>query len=148
MKGVENVVYDQLSRLDNFKVTQKEKTIIEDFLNEHLLAINERSWFEDMANYKATKSVPEEYTSQQKKKFYKEDDFHLWDDPYSFKVSPDRLDRTYVAGVEANSIIWNFHNSCYGGHHSSKRTVAKVYQCGFQWPNLFKDCKLYVKNFP
>lgn len=49
-KGVENVVYDQLSRLDNFKVTQKEKTIIEDFLNEHLLSINERSWFEDMAN--------------------------------------------------------------------------------------------------
>lgn len=42
IKGVENVVVDNLSRLDNAVVTQKEKYITEEFLDELLLAINER----------------------------------------------------------------------------------------------------------
>lgn len=42
IKGVENVVVDNLSRLDNAVVTQKEKHITEEFLDELLLAINER----------------------------------------------------------------------------------------------------------
>lgn len=54
-KSVEHVVADQLSRLDDNEVTKKKKNIIHKFLDGHLMEINERSWFVNMANYKATK---------------------------------------------------------------------------------------------
>jgi hypothetical protein len=49
-KGVENVVADHLSRLDNPKVTQKEKRINEEFPDEKLFAVSKRPWFADMVN--------------------------------------------------------------------------------------------------
>ena len=60
--GVENVVSDKLSRLENNEVTKKESNITEEFLDEHLMSISDRPWFTDMANYKATKNVCEDYT--------------------------------------------------------------------------------------
>ncbi|CAJ2663002.1 unnamed protein product [Trifolium pratense] len=84
-KGVENVVADHLSRLENPIVTMKEKCINEDFLDEKLLMISKRPWFADMANFKAGNEIPEEYSSQQKKKFFRDANFYFWDDPYLFK---------------------------------------------------------------
>jgi len=52
-KGVENVVADHLSRLENNEVTKKEKAILAEFPDEKLFAIGERPWFADMANFKA-----------------------------------------------------------------------------------------------
>ncbi|MCI59417.1 hypothetical protein A2U01_0080672, partial [Trifolium medium] len=52
-KGVEKWVADHLSRLDNPKVTTKEKRINEEFSAERLFAIFERLWFADMDNFKA-----------------------------------------------------------------------------------------------
>lgn len=51
---MESVVDNHLSQLENSEVTKKEKNIIEEFLDEHLMAINKRLWFADTANYKAT----------------------------------------------------------------------------------------------
>lgn len=69
------------------------------------MEINERPWFADMENYKATKVVIEEYTWHQRKHFYKEANFYLWDDPYLFKRSHDGLLHMCVAGIEADKII-------------------------------------------
>ncbi|XP_073113079.1 uncharacterized protein [Elaeis guineensis] len=33
-----------------------------------------------------------------------------------------------------------------GGHFASKKTAAKVLQCDFYWPNLFKDAHEYCKS--
>ena len=104
-KGVENVVADHLSRLDNSEVTKKEKAIMVEFLDEKLFAIGERPWFADMANFKAGNIVPDDLEYHQRKKFFKDANHYLWDDPYLFKVSTDDLIRRCVAGEEANSIM-------------------------------------------
>jgi len=35
-----------------------------------------------------------------------------------------------------------------GGHFSEKKTVAKLLQCGFYWPTLFRDAFEYYRNYP
>nr|KYP52542.1 Retrovirus-related Pol polyprotein from transposon 17.6 [Cajanus cajan] len=67
-KGSKNLVADHLSRLVNEEVTCKEGEIKDEFPDEALLSVQERSWFADMANFKATGIIPEDYTWQQKKK--------------------------------------------------------------------------------
>jgi hypothetical protein len=143
-KGVENVVADHLSRLENDEVTKKEKAIKAEFPDEQLFAIGERPWFADMANFKAGNIVPDDMTYPQRKKFFKDANHYLWDDPYLFKVGTDGLIRRCVAGEEAHSIMWHCHSSAYGGHHSGERTAAKILQSGFWWPTLFKDCHDFV----
>jgi len=125
-KGVENVVADHLSRLENKEVTKKEKVILAEFPHEKLFAIGERPWFADMANYKADNIVSDDLNSAQKKKFFKDSNHYLWDDPCLFNVSTDGLIRRCVAGKEANSIMWHCHSSAYGGHHSGERTAVKI----------------------
>ncbi|CAJ2636700.1 unnamed protein product [Trifolium pratense] len=92
-KGVENVVADHLSRLENPMVTTKEKCINEEFPDEKLLMVSKRPWFADMANFKAGNEIPEDYSYQQKKKFFRDANFYFWDDPYLFKVGQDGLIR-------------------------------------------------------
>jgi len=136
-KEVKNVVVDHLSRLGNNEVTKKEKVIMAEFPDEKLFAIGERPWFADMANFKAGNIVPDDMDYLQRKKFFKDANHYLWDDPYLFRVSTDGLIRRCVAGEEANSIMWHCHSSTYRGHHSGERTAAKVLQSGFWWPTLF-----------
>jgi len=145
-KGVENVVADHLSRLENDEVTKKVKAIEAEFLDEQLLVVTERPWFVDMANFKAGNLIPEEFTYQHKKKFFKEANFYVWDDPYLFRANTDGLLCRCVAGEEAKSIMWHCHNSAYGGHHNGERTAAKVLQSGVWWPTLFKDCQEFVRH--
>lgn len=61
-KGVENVVTDRLSRLENVEVTRTKQSITKTFPDEQLMTISERPWFVDMENYKAIKVITEEYT--------------------------------------------------------------------------------------
>ena len=53
-KGSTNLVVDHLSRLINKEVTQEEL----DIQDESLLAMGERPWFADIANYKAMGIIP------------------------------------------------------------------------------------------
>ena len=57
-KGSENLVVDHLSRLINKEVTQEELDIQDEFPDESLLVVGERLWFADIANYKATRIIP------------------------------------------------------------------------------------------
>ncbi|GAU51100.1 hypothetical protein TSUD_411810 [Trifolium subterraneum] len=145
-KGVDNVVADHLSRLENPMVTKKEKCIDEEFPDEKLMMVSQHPWFADMANFKAGNEIPEEFSYQQKKKFFRDANFYFWDDPYLFKVGQNGLIRRCVDDDEAQSIMWHCHSSPYGGHHSGPRTAAKVLQSGFFWPTLFKDCVEFVQR--
>jgi len=58
-----------LSRLVNIEVTKNEQEVREEFSDEKLLMVQERPWFADMANYKATGLIPEDFNYQMKKKF-------------------------------------------------------------------------------
>jgi len=110
-----------------------------------LLAIKERPWFADMVNYKATEFIPEDFIWQQRKKFLHEANHYVWDEPYLFKIGADNLLRRCVDNEEAKKILWQCHNSPYGGHFNGERTAAKVLQSGFYWPTFFKDAYTHCK---
>jgi len=54
--------------------------------------------------------------------------------------------RRCVDNEEAKKILWQCHNSPYGGHFNGERTAAKVLQSGFYWPTLFKDAYKNCKS--
>jgi len=58
-KESENHVTDHFSRLANEEVTAKETEVVDEFPDEKLLVVQERSWFTDMANFKAARIIPE-----------------------------------------------------------------------------------------
>lgn len=60
----ENMVANHLSSLVNDEVTMNEKEVLEEFPDEKLLMVQERSWFAYMANYKATGFIPKNFTWQ------------------------------------------------------------------------------------
>lgn len=85
------------------------------FSDEHLMIISGRSWFADMANYKATKNIYWKNTFGSKrnnfKQFYKKAKHYFWDEPYLFCISADGLICMSVAGKEAKD------SSANGYHH-------------------------------
>ena len=103
-KGSKNLVADHLSRLVNEEVTLKELEIRDEFLDESLFMVNERPWFADLANFKATRIIPKDF-SQQRKKFLHDARFYVWDDPHLFKIGADNLLRRCVTKEEARSIL-------------------------------------------
>jgi hypothetical protein len=71
---------------------------------------------------------------------------YFWDEPFLYKKCADQIMRRYVAEEEARQILSHCHTSPYGGHYAFERTVAKVLQCGYYWPSLFKDSYNFVKH--
>lgn len=58
-KEQKNLVADHLSSLVNPEITEQEWEVLEEFLDEKLLIIQERPWFVDLENYKATDFIHE-----------------------------------------------------------------------------------------
>ncbi|XP_072076651.1 uncharacterized protein [Arachis hypogaea] len=143
-KGSENQVADYLSRLPQETSQDTSQPVNENFPNEYLLQIQQTPWFADMANYKAGRSIPQEYTKQQVKKLLHEAKLFFWDEPFLFKRCPDGMIRRCVPEVEMKDILWHYHNSSYGGHFGAERTVAKVLQSCFYWPSIFKDARDFL----
>ena len=83
-----------------------------------------------------------------KKKLIHLSRFHLWDDPYLFKVCADGLLRCCIPMCETRKILERCHSSPYGGHYGAFRTHAKVWQSGFFWPNMYGDAKEFVQRCP
>ena len=145
-KGSENQVADHLSRVPQDACQDNLPSINEEFPDEHLLHIQHVPWFADMANYKAGRIIPQEYTKQQVKKLLHEARFFFWDEPFLFKRCPDGMIRRCVPEGEMKDILWHCHNSSYGGHFGAERTAAKVLQSGFYWPSIFKDAREFVSH--
>ena len=63
-KGTENLLTDHLSRLEG---PRDEVQVNDDFLDEHLLAIEDTKptpWFADYVNYLVAKVIPPEFSYQ------------------------------------------------------------------------------------
>lgn len=73
-KGLENMVADHLSILENPKVEElKEGEIDDNFLDEYLMMIRgEEPWFVDIMNYLAGNYLTKGLSYQQKKKLFSE----------------------------------------------------------------------------
>ncbi|KAL5550154.1 hypothetical protein UlMin_000330 [Ulmus minor] len=110
--------------------------INEIFPDEQLLAVGEAPWYADIVNYLAKGTPPPELSYQGKKKFFADIKYYIWDDPFLFKICPDRIIRRCVPEEEME----------IGGHFGATKTAAKVLQSGFHWPTLFKDAYNFVAN--
>ncbi|XP_073041875.1 uncharacterized protein [Primulina eburnea] len=83
-KGTENQVADHLSRLENH--IQGNDFIRDDFPDEQLFEITNLPWYADFVNYLSSKFIPPHLTYQQKKKFFSDLKYYLWEDPYLFRI--------------------------------------------------------------
>ncbi|CAN6691830.1 unnamed protein product [Malus baccata var. baccata] len=140
-KGSDNVVADHLSRL----VCEEEPIpISEMFPDEQLQSIEVSTpWYADLVNYLASKQVPDTLNKSQRDKLKHDARFYVWDDPYVWKYCPDQIVRRCVPNSEFNSILAFCHSYACGGHFGTQRTALKVLECGFYWPTLFKDARMF-----
>ncbi|CAM8983891.1 unnamed protein product [Rhodiola kirilowii] len=146
-KGVENVVADHLSRIEHFDTKRFSMPIRDSFLGEYLLSVqDEAPWYADYVNYLTCDILPNDLDHNQRRKFLHDVSRYFWDDPFLYKLCADGIYRKCVTKDDAKGIIDCCHSSSYGGHGSTSKTVAKVLQSGFYWPNIFKDTYDFVKS--
>ncbi|XP_019433654.1 PREDICTED: uncharacterized protein LOC109340420 [Lupinus angustifolius] len=70
--GKDNLVANHLSRLINDEVTKGKREIAKVFLDLKLFLIQDKPWFADIANYKASEISPDHFNYQQSQNFLKE----------------------------------------------------------------------------
>ena len=103
-------------------------------------------WFADFANYLVAKVLPQDFTPQQKKKFFSELKYYIWEDPFLYRTCADQVIRRCVSDIEGWEILHHCHAGPAGGHYGANRTAQKVLEAGFYWPTLFKDAQQFVTS--
>jgi len=143
-KGSENVVVDHLSRL-TVDFTEDAVPIAETFPDEQLMHISQTHapWFADIVNYLVIGQMPSHWTKHDRSKFLAEVKHFFWDDPYLFKYCPDQIIRRCISESDQQNVLSFCHDHACGGHFSSKKTAAKIFQSGFYWPSIFRDAHAY-----
>ena len=133
--GAENVAADHLSRLENPHAEKLNESDINDrFPDESLMYLegnDEYPWFADIANYLVGGTLVKGMSYQQKKKFFADVKYYLWEDPYLFRVGADQVIRRCVHGKEAMQILEHCHSGPTGGHNAAANTARKVFEAGF-----------------
>ena len=145
--GTKNLVADHLSWLEG---ASDEVQVNDDFPDEQLLAIEEKRavlWFADYVNYFVAKVIPQEFSYQQKKRFFAHLKHYYWEKPILYRHCADQVIRRCVPEDEMNSILNHCHTLPCGGHFGGQRTTAKVLQSGFYWPSLFKDAHQFISTY-
>ena len=134
---------DHLSRIVN---EEDGSHINEVFPDEHLYAVlvKDLPWYADIVNYLVSEILPYQLSHHKKRKFLSEAKRYFWDDPHLFRSCADQVIRRCVPESEIADILHHYQSREAGGHFGPERTSAKVLQCGFYWPTLFKDCRAFV----
>jgi hypothetical protein len=111
-----------LSRLQ-FKKTHE--LPINDYLRDDtLLKITDSDpWYANIVNFIEAGYVP---PGENKRKLMHESRFHLWDEPYLYRVCTDGLLRRCVPMDEATMIMERCHASPNRGHYEAFQTHAKI----------------------
>ena len=116
-RGVENVVADHLSRLEDTKGEQGNTLITETFPDEQLFVANIKlPWYADYVNYLVCRILPPDFSFQQKKKFLSEVRHYLWDDPVLFKQCADQVICRCVPEEEIEYILFHCLNKIGSSH--------------------------------
>ncbi|KAF8115430.1 hypothetical protein N665_0027s0045 [Sinapis alba] len=158
--GVENGVADHLSRLKIVGGIPIDERLLEEQIMsiravvavcetgkriEEVKATDEKGpWYVDFVNYLVTGKEPLGLEGYAKKKFYKDLKRYYWDEPFLYILCKDQLYRRVVAEEEIDGILTHCHESSYGGHFATFKTIAKVLQVGFLWPHMFKDTQDFI----
>ena len=90
--------------------------------------------------------MPLQWNAQEKKKFFVEVKKFYWDDHFLFKYCLDQIFWRCIPDNEVSSVINICHSEACGGHFFSRKTTAKILQCGFYWPTMFKDTYEFCKS--
>ncbi|XP_021731261.1 uncharacterized protein LOC110698162 [Chenopodium quinoa] len=145
-KGAENFMADHLSRLP-FEI-KEDVPINEEVGFETLMAIASISspWYVDIANYLACGVIPPEFSSQQKKRFFKEVRRYFWNEPYLFKQCGNGLFQKCVPDHEIEGVLEHCHSLPCGGHGGVYKTMAKISQSILWWPTMHKDARKFVSR--
>ncbi|KAM2251795.1 hypothetical protein ACFX1S_006391 [Malus domestica] len=118
--------------------------IAETFPDEQLMSIKvSEPWYADLVNFLVSKQIPCTLTRHQRDKLRNDARFYVWDNPYLWKYCPDQIIRQCVHDSEFHSILSFCHTYAGGGHFGTQRTALKVLQCGFYWPSIFKDARIF-----
>ena len=125
---------------------QNDLTINERFPDERLLALSIVPWYADLVNYLVSGVIPKDFSYQRKKKFFWDVKHYFWEEPLLFKFCADGMIRRCVPEEEFHDILTHCHSLECGGHFSSSKTVAKVWQSGFYWPTIYQDARKFVEN--
>uniref|UniRef100_A0A2N9GTH3 Integrase catalytic domain-containing protein n=1 Tax=Fagus sylvatica TaxID=28930 RepID=A0A2N9GTH3_FAGSY len=136
------IIYPRLT----FEEVKEEIPIRDSFPDEQLFAVTKLPWYAHIVNYLVKDFIPETWTAQDRRKFFVEVRNFYWDDPYLFKYCPDQILRRCIPDNETFSVIKFCHTEACGGHFSVKKTTAKILQCGFYWPTMFKDTHNFCKR--
>jgi len=119
------------------------------FRNESLLSLSSMPWFAKNINFLATRDLPTQWSTEDKRKFLSDVQKLYWDDPYLFKCCPDQIFQRCIPHNEVSSVIKLCHSKACGSHFSSKKMTAKIkiLQYGFYWPTMFKDTHAFCKAY-
>ncbi|CAM8943703.1 unnamed protein product [Rhodiola kirilowii] len=102
-KGIENTVADHLSRIVR---EEEEGQITESFLDEHLYAVTSKvPWYAPIVNYLVRGTFPPSYSKAQCMKLKHDARFHVWDDPYLWKIGVDQVLRRCIPETEIASVV-------------------------------------------
>ncbi|XP_025627766.1 uncharacterized protein [Arachis hypogaea] len=99
-----------------------------------------------IANFKTIGELPTNINKHMRRKLLNDAKYYIWDEPYLFKKGVNGILRRCISQEEGQEVLWQCHGYAYGGHFSGERTAAKVLQCGFFWPTVFKDAKELVSR--
>ncbi|GJR63714.1 reverse transcriptase domain-containing protein [Tanacetum coccineum] len=102
--------------------------------------------FADFVNYLDGKILRKGLTYAQSCKFFLELKHYFWDEPYLFKMCPDRMIRRCVYVAETRKILDECHYGPTMGHYVPSTTAKKVFDVGFYWPTIFKEAHTLVQT--
>jgi hypothetical protein len=143
-KGTKNVDANILSRVitdSTFNITP----IDDHFPDESLLSLSSMPWFAKNINFLASGFLPAHWSTEDKRKFLSDVQKFYWDEPYLFKYCPDQIFQRCIPDNKVSSVIKLCHSKACGSHLLLKKTTAKILQCGFYWPTMFKDTHVFCK---
>ena len=125
-------------------MSEDDSETYKEFKPEKVSMIRNVPWYADIVNYLAADIIPPDLSFQQKKKFFNDIKSFYWDEPLLFKRGIDNIFRRCVPEEEVESVIKHCHAAPYGGHASTSKTCAKIFQAGLYWPTLWRDVHTYI----
>jgi len=124
--GLANVVVDYLSPPGPEATSREDLPIDNSFSDEQLLAISHQAnpWYADLVNFKVYGVLPLGLSHQQRKKFFSDAKYFLWEEPLLYKLCRHGVYRWCLLEDEVQSVLHHCHSSRYGGHFGAEKTVV------------------------
>nr|GEV73540.1 RNA-directed DNA polymerase, eukaryota [Tanacetum cinerariifolium] len=79
--------------------------------------IRNRIIFEEVLS-RRSEIMPSKWTPKKRRRFFSQVKNYFWDEPYTFRLSPDNVMRRCIAGSEILKILAHCHSGPTGGHHT------------------------------